>query len=107
MTVTREPEWDDESREEMLALAEYESGVCACGFHKSQTRDKANVFSFQVDHCPVCAGQARYGRLQASDDNEEDERVKGAPPAAPRPNDGRLVSMKLERTSVAEEPPGE
>lgn len=104
VTVNREPEWDDESRAEMLSLAEYEAGICECGFHKSLTRDKANRFSFEVDHCPVCAGVAQYGRLQARDDAEEEEKLgKSAPPAAKRPADGRHVLMAMTRGSAANE----
>lgn len=29
--VTREPEWDDDSRGRALRLAEYEAGLCPCG----------------------------------------------------------------------------
>ena len=104
-----EPEWDDESRAEMLALAEYEAGICDCGFHKSLTHDKANHFKFETDRCPVCAGWARYGRLQSRDDAEEEEKLgKDAPPTMPRPGDGRRVFMAMSRgSSVAKESPGE
>ena len=95
VTVTREPEWDDVSREEMLGLAEFEAGICDCGFHKSLTRDKRNVFSFEVDTCPVCAGRARYDRLQRKDDAEVQSRMENAPPTAPRPGDGRHVHMQV------------
>lgn len=109
MTVTREAEWDDDSREEMLALAEYEAGVCACGFHKSIAQNKSHLFSFEQEHCHACAGWAQYGRLQAQDDHEEDERLKGAAPEDERPSDGRRVHMRVTPagTSLPEQAPGE
>lgn len=109
MTVAREAEWDDESREQMLALAEYEAGVCACGFHKTLTRDKSNVFSPETDHCPVCAGWATYGRIQAKDDREQEERLgKDPAPKRPRPGDGRRVFMRMTPAgSVPQQAPSE
>lgn len=96
VTVTREPEWDDESREEMLALAEYEAGVCDCGFHFSIANDESNVFSFKVTRCPVCAGAAGYSRLQESDDRELDARLGPNPePTTPRRADGRQVRIAM------------
>ena len=81
----------------MLALAEFEGGICDCGFHESLTRNKANVFGFEVNHCPVCAGRAQYDRLQAKDDREEIEKLgENAPPTVPRPGDGRHVRMTMQ-----------
>lgn len=98
--MTREPEWDDTSRAEMLALAEFESGICECGFHSSLTHNTANVFNFEVDHCPVCAGRAQYDRLQVKDDREEIEKLgEHALPTVPRPTDGRHVSMVMQPPS--------
>jgi len=101
VTVTREPEWDDTARAEMLALAEYESEICDCGFHKSLTRDKANHFGFETDVCPVCAGRDRYSRLQSKEDDEEEQKLKDSPPATPRPGDGRRVFMRMTRKPAA------
>lgn len=102
VTVRREPEWDDVSREEMLALTEYEAGICSCGFHESLTRDKSNVFSFELDHCPVCAGGERYGRLQEKEDAEEVDKLGESPaPTAPRPSDGRRVLMRMKPAASA------
>lgn len=97
MTVTREPEWDDESREEMLALADYEAEICACGFHSSITKNTGNHFGFEIDKCPVCAGREQYARLQAEEDAEEERKLEKAktPPATPRPGDGRRVFMRM------------
>lgn len=104
--TVREPEWDDESRAEMLALADYEAGICACGFHESVAKDQANNhFGFEVDQCPVCAGRAQYARLQSKEDAEEDDRLEKveAAPTDPRPADGRRVFMRMTPAgSVAE-----
>ena len=93
----------------MLGLSDYEAGICDCGFHESLTHDKANVFSFKTDRCPVCTGRARYERLQASDDREEEEKLgENPPPTAQRPSDGRRVFMQMARPGlVAEQAPGE
>ena len=41
--TTREPEWDDESRAYVLALAEYERSVCGgCGGWLPETTDPKN-----------------------------------------------------------------
>lgn len=55
--VTRESEWDDESRGRALRLIEYEDSLCKCGCnlpiavaHKRQ--------AFKVDHFTCYAGRA-------------------------------------------------
>lgn len=92
--VTREPEWDDESRAEMLALAEYDAGICACGFHESLTQDRRNFFTFEHRVCPVCAGRAQWDRKVA----DADDHIKVDPhakPEAPLPTDGRWVGARM------------
>lgn len=94
--MTRDIEWDDDAREDMLALAQYEAGICGCGFHKSLTHDKANHFTWAEDTCPVCAGASRYMRRQAAEDEKAIEALGGDPsPLAPRPDDGRYTYTKL------------
>lgn len=102
--VKREPEWDDDSREDMIALAEYEAGICNCGIHRSLTHDKANFFSFVDDVCPVCRGAAQYGRMQAAKDEVAVKALGEKPqPTAPRPDDGRSTYVtKLSDGEVAE-----
>lgn len=101
--MTRESEWDDESREEMLALADYESEICACGFHSTIAKNKDNHFGFEVDQCPVCAGREQYARLQAKEDSDEERKLEKSPPETPRPGDGRRVFMRMTPAgSVAE-----
>lgn len=98
VTVVHESEWDDASRAEMLALAEFEAGICDCGFHRSLAQNKANEFIFEVDRCPVCAGRAQYERLEAKEDREEIAKLgENAPPTTARPADGRRVSMMMKR----------
>jgi hypothetical protein len=56
--VTREPEWDDQSRGRALRLAEYEDGMCGCGCNQpvSVAYDKTQVFV--VDKFTCYAGRA-------------------------------------------------
>lgn len=94
--MTREVEWDDDSREDMLALAQYEAGICACGFHTSLTHDRANYFTWAEDVCPVCAGAAVHMRQQAANDDKIIEAMGTDPsPLLPRPDDGRHIYTKL------------
>lgn len=91
--VTREPEWDDEQRNLMLALAQYKAELCDCGNHISLTDDPSNVFQPTERVCAVCAGADRYTRVQ----QEADEKAIGEKPSAhtPRPSDGRRTYMRL------------
>lgn len=91
--VTREPEWDDEQRAGLLALAEFEAGVCSCGFHRSLTMDPANGFTTQTEWCPVCAGAAISDRLREKADNETDKILKDRPHES-RPSDGRHTYIR-------------
>lgn len=94
--VKREPEWDDDERETMLALALYERGVCSCGFHQSLTRDKANVFTFEEVVCSVCAGVSRYSRIQGDADDKALKAIgDNASPGSARPGDGRRTFTKI------------
>lgn len=99
--VVREPEWDDLERDKLLALAEYEAGVCECGYHESLTGDRDNFFTFETKTCPVCKGSEQHRRMQ----EEADKRatVEGMPPSAPRPGDGRRTFVRrLSPTEVEE-----
>lgn len=80
----------------MLALAQYEAGICDCGFHSSLTHDKANVFKFESDVCPVCAGADRHMRWQIAEDDKAVEALGDNPrPLDARPDDGRRILAKL------------
>lgn len=101
--VTREVEWDDRQRDRLLALGVYESGVCACGFHRSIASDTDNLFTFDTETCPVCRGSARMERMQQSTDADEEKRLgENPPPAAPRSSDGRRTHVVLRPGGAAE-----
>lgn len=92
--VTREPEWDDTSRDELLALARYELEVHSCGYHSSLTHDPANVFMPTEDTCPVCKGRDAFARIQ-HDADQKAEKAAGDDPRKSRPGDGRTTYMRL------------
>lgn len=91
-----DPEWDDDSRQQTLALRAYERSVCGCGFPKSWTRDKSRHFTFEDDKCPVCAAAERYSRVQ-HDADEKHRKTLGEHPPANRddPGDGRRTFIRL------------
>ena len=90
----REAEWDDESRAEMLALEEFERGVCdQCGFHKSLCGDPANHFTFEFHVCTVAAARARWERKVSADD-EKARPGKDQPPESAHPDDGRQLLVR-------------
>lgn len=80
----------------MIDLGRYEASVCDCGFPESLTRDPSNHFTFDVDKCPVCKGQAQFSRvLHAEDEAARKARGENTPPAVPDPADGRRVLTRL------------
>lgn len=80
----------------MIALAEYEGGVCSCGFHSSLTDDRANFFTFETKVCTVCAGWSKMHRIQESQDSRADEMLgEKPPPNATRAADGRKTFMRM------------
>lgn len=103
VVVTREAEWDDESRDDMLALAHYESGVCECGFHSSLTSDPTNFFTIEEKRCLVCKGAAMHDRIrQAADDEELARMGDSPPPERVRPEDGRRTFLRPMRPEEIE-----
>lgn len=79
----------------MLALEVYERGICACGFHEDLTDPERHFYTLETKTCPVCAGLAKYGRVQ----HEADERVRkargeSAPVTEPDPADGRRTFIR-------------
>lgn len=95
MTVTREVTWDDESRDDMLALAHYETGICECGFHSSLTSDPSNFFTIEESRCLVCKGAAVHSRIQHAADDEVIARMgEDPPPDRVRPDDGRRTYLR-------------
>lgn len=76
----------------MLALADYEAGVCDCGMHKSiADTDPAMEMAERI--CPVCSGLARNLRVIADLDGKSVDAK--APPEAARPSDGRHLSLRM------------
>jgi hypothetical protein len=62
--------------------------------HESLTADKSNVFTFDRRTCPVCKGLAQYQRILAAEDKSAEDKAKDAPPATPRPSDGRRLYVR-------------
>ena len=91
--MTREAEWDDQQRANMLALADYEADLCDCGF-PSEVADSDPDLVVKYRECPVCAGLAKVTRIQASADAALIKQVygqNGAQPADELPQDGRRL----------------
>lgn len=89
----------------MLALGEYEDGVCGgCGFHSS-IADEDPYFALEEKVCPVCA--QTQAEIRARDEREKELAEKGVPRL---PSDGRTRYLRLlapeEAESVAEKAPG-
>jgi hypothetical protein len=92
--VTREAEWDDLERDKMLALAQFEAEVCACGMHYT-IADADPSLELTLRVCPVCAGMAQQMRvLQARDEATAKARGDKAPPGVRRPEDGRHIGLR-------------
>lgn len=102
-SVTRqiEPEYDDVTRGLVEGLQRHDQECCVgCGTHKS-VRDHMDQhhFTFEEDHCEVCASQASYARVVAERDNERTPKDQnGSPrwdsPRTPRPDDGRHIFLR-------------
>jgi hypothetical protein len=92
--VTRDVEWDPYERSKLLALAEYEAGVCECGFHQS-VADTDPHLEIAARVCPVCAGVTQSTRvLHAEDDKHVKSLGKNAPPQKALPDDGRYLFLR-------------
>lgn len=68
--TTREPEWLDEDRAEVLALAEYRASLCpgGCGYQLSDTtthEDTGPSFDAKSTTCRACAARLEAGRAKA------------------------------------------
>ena len=79
----------------MLALEVYERGICECGFHEDLTDPAQHFYQIETRTCPVCAGTARYGRVQ-HDADEKQRKAFGdtMPPSTPDPADGRKTFIR-------------
>lgn len=80
----------------MLGLKEYQSRICACGFHESLIADPTTFgVRFQSPVCPICAGIDQWDRIQRARDDEETKLPRGAKakPEDPLPSDGRRTVL--------------
>lgn len=91
-----ESEWDDRQRDLMLGLTQYESEVCACGWHESLIPD--GHFAIEEDSCPVCAAGDRYARIRADADAKWRKALGDEPPADRHDiADGRKARTRMKR----------
>jgi hypothetical protein len=92
--ITREPEWDDRTRDRHLALAEYHAGIhMGCGLHESIASDDP-YFALEDTTCPVCAAIDLQMRVRGK---QEHEREQEQSESAPRASDGRSTHVRLLR----------
>lgn len=88
----------------MLALVEYEAGICECGFHES-VADLDPDLELDPRICPVCKGIAQMSRVMDAQDDEVDKALGENPsPDAPRASDGR--HLRLIPARPADQPEG-
>lgn len=100
-----EVEWDDQERAKRLAWDVYQSEICACGLHIS-VADTDPDAGTKARICPVCAGIAvAHRRQSAADDQAVKALGQNPPPEAPRPTDGRYISVEM-RQPKPSSPPG-
>jgi hypothetical protein len=77
----------------MLALAEFEAGICDCGLHRSLA-DQDPALKLELPVCPVCADLAKSLRIIHDRDQAELKTLGKNPPAdAARPDDGRQIRL--------------
>lgn len=88
----------------MLGLGIYEAGVCnGCGLHRTVADDRDNLVAIEEETCNVCKDVERYGRIQGHRDRQHEDRLgENAPPASPRPSDGRRVTLRVLSAAEAE-----
>lgn len=78
----------------MLGLAEFERGVCACGWHESLI--EGGHFAIEERVCPVCAAGARYDRITEDSDSKWREALgENPPPDRKDPADGRSAFVRM------------
>jgi len=96
VVVTREPEWNERTRNLALGLSLHDRQTCpGCGLHESIRNDPENLFQLEVEHCPVCRRRDTYLRTLAEQDEKADQPGKPRRPAdIPRPADGRHILLR-------------
>lgn len=100
--MTREPEFDDLERDKLLALGQYEAGLCDCGIHKSISHDKTHVFTLEAEWCPLCQALAVQKRELDNLDSDAFERA-GNDRVKRLPSDGRRTYLRELTTTEIEE----
>jgi hypothetical protein len=82
----------------MLALDQYEAGICACGVHSSQKEPGKHFWDIDTEQCPICAGVDMRMRQYAAIDHEAEAELEhlsiSEKAAQPRPDDGRRVFVR-------------
>lgn len=79
-----------------MELAEFERGLCSCGWHESLTEDERNQFAIEEKVCPVCAAGDRYARIRSEQDDRWRKTLGDEPPANRKdPADGRSAFTRL------------
>jgi hypothetical protein len=77
----------------MLALAEFEAGICDCGLHRSLA-DQDPALKLELPVCPVCADLAKSLRIIHDGDRDElNTQGKNARGDAAGPDDGRQIRL--------------
>lgn len=64
--ITRESEWDDDTRERALALASYDNGLCGCGCGRP-AEETLNDESFYRVHQITCQAGRAIERIRRRD----------------------------------------
>ena len=94
--VTRESEWTDRDRDEMIALRRYEAGVGPCGFHHSQTNDPEFWYVPEEEFCQACADLTMFERIKHAEHEKQLKALgENPPPDRQRPSDGRRTLVRL------------
>ncbi|MCM0622721.1 hypothetical protein [Nocardioides bruguierae] len=93
--VTREPEWDDDERRRLLALAAYHEQTCDRGHHPDVAGDPHLFWTFEDSRCPLCAEIDKWQRIQHDRDAKAIRQLGDEPsPFIPRPDDGRSTYLR-------------
>jgi hypothetical protein len=70
--ITRESEWDDETRDRVLGLTEYENGLCGCGCGRPLAESMDNKTFYRV-HKVTCYAARAVERIRRHDAAEAEK----------------------------------
>lgn len=81
----------------MLGLKLHDAGICPeCGFHHTIAADDHSVLAIEEGVCDICKTVDKYARIRRDADVEHEQSLGNKPdPKAPRPSDGRKVTVRL------------